>query len=74
MLLEQQSLDEYTVIGNLAMEMFLPPSNLEDLSQSMHNICNYEFLLNHREYHKENTLFHIVYTSKIKSKNGCYSQ
>ena len=50
------------------MEMVIATDNLEDLSQSMHNIRNYEFLLNHREYHKENTLFHIVYTSNMKSK------
>ena len=56
------------------MEMVFATDNLEDLSQSRHTICNDEFLLNHREYHKENTSFHIVYTSNMKSKNGCYSE
>ena len=35
MLLEQQSLDDYTVIGNLAMEMFLPLT----IWRTYHNPC-----------------------------------
>ena len=55
MLLEQQSLDDYTVIGNRLWNGFAT-DNLEDLSQSMHNIRNYELY-----WITENTTLKIHY-------------
>lgn len=72
MLLEQQSLDDYTVIGNLTMKMFLPLT----IWRTYHNPCIISVIMSYIESPRipQNTLFHIVYTSNMKSKNGCYSE
>ena len=45
MLLEQQSLDDYTVIGNLAMEMFLPLT----IWRTYHNPCIISVIMSYIE-------------------------